>query len=380
MKILHCCLACFYIDNYSYQENILPRYHKMMGHEVMIIASTESFDKDGQLTYVQPARYINEDGIPVVRLPYVSYWPHKVAKKLRRYVGLKEELEKFRPDFIFMHDFQFLDVDIIRDYARKNRVKIVADGHSDFSNSAQGFVSRRILHGIIYKHCAREIEPYVTKFYGVLPARVDFFIDVYNLPKDKVDLLVMGSEDKKAEAAMTEENIADNRKKYGVEPDDFLVVFGGKVDLAKTQVLLLMDAVNHMNAKMKLIVFGSVIPELQEEIRNRCSDRVKYIGWANTDQSYEYFSMADVVCFPGRHSVYWEQVAGMGIPMIVKKWAGTTHVDIGGNVVFLEKDSEEEIRQAIGYIREHYQKFKQAAQAGKSRFMYSSIAKKSLTD
>ena len=39
MKVVHLCLACFYPDGYSYQENMLPQYHKMLGMEVAIIAS-----------------------------------------------------------------------------------------------------------------------------------------------------------------------------------------------------------------------------------------------------------------------------------------------------------------------------------------------------
>lgn len=379
MRILHCCLACFYIDNYSYQENILPRYHKLMGHEVKIVASTESFDKNGLITYVEPKRYTNEDGIEVVRLPYVKYLPDKVVKKLRRYKGLWEELLDFEPEFIFIHDIQFLDIDIIRKYAKTHEVKIVADCHADFSNSARNFISKYILHGLIYKHCAQLIEPYVTKFYGVLPARVDFLKNVYKLPAKKVDLLVMGSEDVKAEEAMNPERISRNRVKYGVAPSDFVIVFGGKIDKHKTQVLMLMDAVNTMEDKnVKLLVFGSIIPDLKKAVEDRCSDRVKYIGWATSDQSYDYFGMADVVCFPGRHSVYWEQVAGMGIPLIVKRWDGTTHVNVGGNVLFLETDNVDEIKNAISKVQESYDTFKKAAVRGKDTFMYSKIAERCL--
>lgn len=39
MKILHLCLACFYIDGYTYQENILPRINREDGHDVRILAS-----------------------------------------------------------------------------------------------------------------------------------------------------------------------------------------------------------------------------------------------------------------------------------------------------------------------------------------------------
>ena len=377
MRILHCCLACFYIDNYSYQENILPRYHKLMGHEVKIIASTESFDKNGRITYIDAKRYMNEDGIEVVRLPYVAYIPDKAVKKLRRYKGLWEELNSFKPDFIFIHDIQFLDIDIIRKYAKKHTVKIVADCHADFSNSARNFISRKVLHGIVYKHCAHLIEPYVTKFYGVLPARVDFLKNVYKLPAKKVDLLVMGSEDVKAEEAMNPERISRNRVKYGVAPSDFVIVFGGKIDKHKTQVLMLMDAVNTMEDKnVKLLVFGSIIPDLKKAVEDRCSDRVKYIGWATSDQSYDYFGMADVVCFPGRHSVYWEQVAGMGIPLIVKRWDGTTHVNVGGNVLFLDSDGVADIQDAIKKVKDSYSTFKQAAVQSKSTFMYSKIAER----
>ena len=43
MKVLHCCLAAFYIDDYGYQENILPKMHKIQGHQVKIVSSTETY-------------------------------------------------------------------------------------------------------------------------------------------------------------------------------------------------------------------------------------------------------------------------------------------------------------------------------------------------
>ena len=42
MRILHLCLSCFYIDGYNYQENILPRINHEDGHDVRILASTET--------------------------------------------------------------------------------------------------------------------------------------------------------------------------------------------------------------------------------------------------------------------------------------------------------------------------------------------------
>ena len=58
MKILHCCLSCFYIDGYSYQENELIREHVQAGHDVLVLASTESFDETQKKTYLNPGEYI----------------------------------------------------------------------------------------------------------------------------------------------------------------------------------------------------------------------------------------------------------------------------------------------------------------------------------
>ena len=60
MKIVHLCLGAFFPDNYSYQENMLPKFHKKQGFDVEVIASLETFDKDGKPSCYNEARqYIN---------------------------------------------------------------------------------------------------------------------------------------------------------------------------------------------------------------------------------------------------------------------------------------------------------------------------------
>ena len=55
---------------------------------------------------------------------------------------------------------------------------------------------------------------------------------------------------------------------------------GGKIDLAKTQTLLLMKAVGQMyEDRFRLIVFGSVVEELKEELSSLVDGKkVQYIG------------------------------------------------------------------------------------------------------
>ena len=102
------------------------------------------------------------------------------------------------------------------------------------------------------------------------------------------------------------------------------------------------------------------------------------------NDSYKYFAASDLVVFPGRHSVYWEQVTGLGVPMLCKEWDGTKHVDLGGNVRFLRHDSTKEIQREIERLLDNpgeYGKMKEVARReGMKVFSYRRIARQSLEE
>lgn len=381
MKITHVSLCGPVTDNFSYQDNLLPKYHKKIGFDVSMITSKYIWDK-GNISIDNRDIYLNEYGIKTIRLENKK--KTTIHSKFKRYHNLYETLSNEKPDILFVHGVQFLDIKKIVDYVKENiEVKVYVDNHADFSNSATNFLSKNILHKILWRRCAQLIEPYTTKFYGVLPARVDFLQNVYDIPEEKTELLVMGTDDDKVNSANNLLNKSDLRKKYNINQDDFLIMTGGKIDNAKKQTLLLMEAINHIpNEKVKLIVFGSVIPELKEEVKKLINgSRIQYAGWIESEESYQYFAAADLVVFPGRHSVFWEQVVGQGIPMVVKWWEGTTHVDLGGNVKFLYDDSIEEIMEILTIITSDdqlYSSMNKVAKKNNSQFLYSNIAKKSL--
>lgn len=385
MKVVHLCLGSFYPDNYSYQENLLPKFHKELGYEVEVIASTQSFDSHGKVCYLQnTGTYQNEYDIKVTRIPYKT--ESKIWKKLKRYQGCYDALKLANPDIIFVHGGQFLDIDQVVRYVKENpSATVYVDNHADFSNSATNWFSKNILHKIIWKHCEKEIEPFTKKFYGVLPVRVDFLKEMYGLPASKCELLVMGADDELVHAASDPNVRSKIRNKYGIKENDFLVMTGGKIDQWKTQTLLLMQAVRNIKAEnVKLIVFGSVTQELQDQVDALADGKkVQYIGWVQSKDSYQYFAAADLVVFPGRHSVFWEQVTGQGIPMLVKDWPGTHHVDLGGNVVFLKEDSVSEIEKNINHLVEcpdEYKKMKKIAkEKGMNVFSYKNIADRALS-
>lgn len=410
-KIVHIMLAGPVTDGWNYQDNLLTKYHRRLGADVTMITSEWIWGEDGKLTKFPKTNYYNESNVKVIRLPIKG--KDKWSRKFKTFENVYESICEENPDVLFVHGVSFMDIDAVVKYIKERRAEektirkdvngemgghlvVYVDNHSDFSNSGTNWISRNILHKIIWRSKAKKIEPYTKTFFGVMPSRVDWLTDMYGIPKHKCDLLIMGADDDKILEAKEKNAREMIRRKYGIAEDEFLIMTGGKIDQAKRQTLFLMEAVRKLVqentskatcdkkqlSKLRLIVFGSVEPELKEEVQKLADGTiVQNIGWIKSDESYDYFSAADLVVFPGRHSVYWEQVVGMGIPMVCKYWKGTTHVDIGGNVKFLEEDSVETIEKCLVNLLEadkkEYRKMKEIASSDKAKgFSYFDIAKK----
>lgn len=383
MKIAHICLVMGYTEGLNYQENIIVRYQARDGHEVSLITTDHCFTEGEWGPCRTESDYINPDGVHIIRLPFAFRLPYNMNRQIGIFRGFRKKLEELHPDVIFVHNLQFQDLRRVAAYKRKHPETVVyADNHSDFSNSARNWFTRNTLYRFWWKPCARRVEPFIKTFFGVTPGRVDFLQNIYGISGEKTDLLVMGADDESVERTESLNARRRIREQFGVKEDDFLVVTGGKIDAFKMQTLLLMEAVREIeNDSLKLLVFGSVEEELKDRMRTLCAGKkIQYAGWAKGEQAYEYFAAADLAVFPGRHSVYWEQVAAQGIPMFCKYWEGTTHIDIGGNVEFLMEDSAELIKNKLSELLENPEKYRKmkecAASDRRHQFSYRVIARK----
>jgi 1,2-diacylglycerol 3-alpha-glucosyltransferase len=387
MKIFHCCLAAFYIDDYSYQENVLPKFHKKQGHEVRILASTETYNSNVQLNYIEPSSYFTSDEISITRVAYVNWLPKVLSRKLRIYNGIKNQLNDFKPDVIFMHDCQFLSILTFVHYAKKNTVKIFIDSHTDFVNSGKNWVSKNILHRIIYKYCAKKIETYTTKFYGTLPLRNEFLKEVYAIDPKKIELLPFGADDSLFDWNDKQKIRKELRKLLNISENDFVFITGGKIDRRKN-IHLLLKVWNELKQDnntphTKLILFGKPNEDMKSVVEQLIKGQdVIYIDWLASKEIHKYFFAADLALFPGTHSVLWEEAVGLGLPCIFKKWEGIQHVDLGGNCMFIEEVNGSSIKDVLLKITEDKSTFDamkgKAELLGPKTFVYSEIAKRSI--
>lgn len=303
MKIVHLCLSCFYIDGYSYQENELVAQNVKDGHDVVVIASTETFGADRQLTYIDAGEYMGSDGARVIRIPYSRFLPEKIMRKLRIHPGVYDILRAEAPDVILFHGLCGWELLTVARYKSRNPgVKIYADSHEDFNNSARNFLSKYFLHLLYYKNILKFSLKYLEKILCISQESIIFVRDFYGVRSNILEFYPLGGEvfdDEKYKSIRSKTRIL-----YGVNDVDVLFVQSGKMDRIKKVIESLKCFSKLEGDHYKFIIVGS----LQEDIKSDAlrliekDSRVQFVGWKSTDELRSLLCAADIYVQPGSQS------------------------------------------------------------------------------
>lgn len=380
MKIVHLALDNFFIDGYSYQENILVKYHVKMGHDVTVIASLQSFDAKGKRCLLNtPGEYYDPAGFKIIRLQYS--FPRVLNRWLRKYDNFAETLEREHPDIIFSHNLGYRDTSVVVEYLKRHpQVKLYCDDHIDFINYGNNWITRQVLNLGIRAQYAKKLIPYISMSFGVTPMRCRFLKQVYGMPDSLVQFLPMGVDDE-AIPANRQDVRAHFRNTLGIQESDIVILTGGKIDRLKNTHILI-EALQQLNQPdIHLLICGVLTPEMEylKDIIDRMPN-VHYLGWCKAEQVMNYMVTSDIVCFPGTHSTLWEQAVGLGIPGIFKLWHEIDHVNINGNARFVSGDDSNEIALAIRETIKNLQggNLKDLCRTASLSFLYSEISKRAI--
>lgn len=303
MKILHFCLSCFYIDNYNYQENILPIINKMDGHEVKIIASTETFIENSKLGYIKPGKYFTKEGIEINRIPYKKYLPHFIMKKVRHYDNVYNLIDEFSPDVILFHGVPAYELITIVKYKKNNpNVKLYVDSHEDKNNSGTNWLSKNMLHKIFYKNIIKKTCDYIDKIFYITYETKVFLQEVYDIKEEKLEYFPLGS------YVFNEEERIKNRNNVRIQldlkDDDILVLHSGKMDKLKRTEEILKAFIKVKASKLKLVLIGSMNDEIMQKVKPLIlsDERVSFLGWKSGHELMEYLCACDLYIQPGGQS------------------------------------------------------------------------------
>lgn len=306
MKIAHLCLSNFFADGLRYQENELVREHVRQGHEVVVLASRETYGADQQLNYVAPGEYVGVEGARVVRVPYRRGLPLEVARKLRMHPGTSAFLDREQPDAVMFHSLCGAELLTAARWARHNGVIFQVDSHEDYYNSARGF-GGRLLHRWYYRPIVQLVRRSLNPVLCISLDTIDFVCEMYGLAKWETEFFPLGGhipDDREYN-----ERRARGRLSMSVDSDQVLFLQSGKFGSRKRLDVTLRAFAQLPGDHARLALAGSIDPALTDQLGPLIDsdNRVAHLGWCDSERLLDLLCACDVYVQPGTQSVTMQQ-------------------------------------------------------------------------
>lgn len=376
MKIVHVCFSGPYIDNWGYQDNLLPQYLSDEGIENYVITGYDVFPSYLSKDKVEE---INKKGMrySIKNVNIIRLRTRKLTTSLMVPYGLKQILNKIKPDVIFHHGVNCTSLFISAHYCKYNSCcRLFVDNHADELNISKNKIWVSFYHKFLLKSTVKLIGKYVVKYYGVSVGRCNFLTKYYGINGEKVDLLPIGADTKASRDISSKKLI---REKYGFAADDMIVVSGGKMGISKGTDILI-NAISDLNLEGRnilLVLFGKFEDRETEEMAEKYKF-IKCYGWCDRKNTLELLKLGDIACWPIHHTTLIEDAVSVGTPLILRKTVTTEHL-IDGNGFWINSDLSDLIKAFFDNNNIRNNTYR-SANSMMTRLSYSSIVQKLISD
>lgn len=363
MKIVHICQE--WNENYSYQENVLPYYHKKMGNDVIVLTSEYSNFSDEKKIGEHFER-----GFKVKRLKSSFYFKNRFVKLKNIYL----ELEKEKPDYIFYHGIYSPDLPIIIKYKLNNNCKLVVDNHADLDNSGRNIIWRKLYYEFFHKIFHKRYEKSIDRYFGVSPVRCRFLKKYIGIKEEKIELLPIGADsDEIKKILITREEFL---KKNSLS-DKKIISFGGKITPNKNFLEVVEAFLEINNPNFLLVIFGKVYDPKILELANKNFDKINLLGWKDRKETLEILKNSYFSVWPWAHTTLIEDSIAVGTPIIYSKSGNTEHL-VGLDIKKCFKNKIKAAMLKLILDKEYYFKLKEKTEEIAKILSYDEIAKISL--
>jgi len=396
MKILMVC--DFYNVNLEYQENLLSKYYTKLGHEVVIIATTN--ESIFEYTAKQhdknvPPRIDYHNGVKIIRLKY----DFNYKNMLKRFTSLTQILEAEKPDLIYYHDVSMNFREGVAYVKTHPATKMIMDFHIDYSNSGRTWKSKYILHRIIKRlFFFNGAKKYLSKILPVVPASAIFLKENYGVPYEKMEIMPLGADLDLINELKEYDARKEIRNNLRINDSDFVVFSGGKLTPHKKTEILIESFENLYNDNSKkfknahLIIVGDSTEkdaDYFEKLKKygQKNKNIHFVGWLNPVEIYKNLLASDIAVFPQSQSVLWQKAISTGLPLVIGLTFGNTVNYLNEkNCILVMEDGEMNAQKIAEHIYKlysdasFYKKMQTAAFETTSELLdWNNIVKKTLS-
>ena len=346
-------LCDFFSDELDFQENLLSKYYRKLGCEVVIVTSTYTSVFDFYGGNYEPkirSEFFDQYGSRIVRVPFGI----NVGQKIKTFTGFYDVLDAFKPDLIFFHSIHLDMLNSIK-YVKHNRPKVIVDYHMDKQNSANSFLSRVVLHSMIRKMIRKIFLKYINAEYAVAPSVIDFMAERYSIQPKSLQLLPLGS-DVDLIDTLSKSNCRNRIiEKYELDQQCFVMVTGGKLNHLKRTHIAIKAAHKvcemHNYASINLLVVGAADrndSDYYDYLKHLASigkANIIFCGWQGKEDLYSHLLASDIAVFPRSQSILWQHAIASGLPLIVGRAVDerVDYLNEGDNMIIVNDSDDEHV-------------------------------------
>ena len=343
MKIVH--LIDYFQPALGYQETFLAREQLRLGHEVTVLTSDRyapfaDYDRTSRPVLgerLRTAGASREEGIAVQRLPV------RFERSSRCWLkGLRQALSTLRPDVVHAHGA--VKFSTLRAAWLKPRLgyRLLVDDHMhrvNLNTSRAG----RLFYWAFRQCCAPMLRRRVDALAAITEETRTIVQEVYGLRCPAAQVIEMGVD---IERFCRDETAGQAlRHQLELQPQDFLVLYTGKVIPAKAPHALL-EALPQCPAQVKILFVGNAAAEYRRQLdqiitAQGLEQRVLFRPAVKQADLPVYYSAANAGCWPREASIAMLEAAACALPIIISKAGSSDRVRAGNGLEFPEGDTAE---------------------------------------
>ena len=366
MKIVH--LLDYFQPLLGYQETFLAREQLKAGHEVTVVCADryapfpnyEETVKSVLGERRQPAGRRLEQGIPVWRLPvrYEGQYRCWLA-------NLKETLQTLQPDVVHAHNVVKFTTFQAAWLKSQIGYRLLVDDHMHWVNIAQSGAGK-LFYGAFRRTISRFLARHIDVHAAITAETADISRQIFGFTHKPVHIVELGVDtdhfqlDKQKRQAL--------RTNYKITPDDFWVIYTGKLIPAKAPHWLV-EALAQSPDYVKLLLVGNSAADYQQQLdslinQHQLHDRVHFQAAVPQAQLPQFYSAADAGCWPRQTSIAMLEAAACTLPIVVVSEGVDARVQYDNGLMYEEGDIAQLARH-ITYLAENRDQASQMGQRGR---------------